>query len=193
LIRTALALLVLASTPVRAQHFFEVRLADPEYLYFDWNYTFPGSGVVDLFYVGVPGSDEFNLGGGYAFKPSPSFTVAPLAYAVLAEQGSQRGVKLALLASFEKDAWRATGFLAYFIRTSGEVASYQVLDSLDGVRKVGDHLELGLSGGFFHANHEWNPLIGPLVRWADRHGYWSVSYRFGEENEVRAARVVTLD
>ena len=43
-----------------AQHYFEARLADPTYRYFDWNYTFSSSAIVDLFYVGVPGSDEFN-------------------------------------------------------------------------------------------------------------------------------------
>ena len=44
------------------QHFFEVRGADTKYRYADWNYTFTNSVIVDLFYVGVPGSNEFNLG-----------------------------------------------------------------------------------------------------------------------------------
>ena len=189
----ALAVPLLVCSPAAAQHYFEVRIADPQYRYFDWNYTFSNSAIVDLFYVGVPGSDEFNLGGGYGFKPSPSLTVAPLVYGVFAEEGSQRGVKIAVLASFEKDAWKAIGFLAHFARVSGEVGNYQVLDTLDGVRGIGPHLEIGLSGGFFHADHAWNTLIGPLLRWKDRHGFWSVSYRFGEENELRAARVVILD
>lgn len=182
-------LLVLATSSASAQHYLEARVADPKYRYFDWNYTFPGSAIVDGFYVGVTGSDEFNLGGGYGFEPSGSWHIAPLAYAVFANEGDQRGVKLAVLASFDGHGFKASAFLAHFERVSGDVASYQVLDTLDATRMLGAHLELGISGGFFHAGSEWNPLLGPLVRWNDRSGYWAVSYRFGEEDEIRAGRV----
>jgi hypothetical protein len=175
-----------------AQHYFEARLADPQYRFADWSYTFSSSAVVDVFYVGVPGSDEINLGGGFGFTPSPWFTVTPLAYAVFDAGGDQRGVKLAVLASFAKDGWKASAFLGRFARVSGGVGSYQVLDTLDGTRAVGDHLELGVSSGFFHADHEWNLLVGPLVKWNDGLGYWALSYRFGDEDELRAVRVFVL-
>ena len=177
---------------MRAQHYFEARIADPEYRYLDWNYTFASSAIVDLFYVGVPGSDEIDLGAGYVFKPTASLMVAPLVYAVYAHQGEQRGVKIAVLASFERNGWKASAFLGHFERVSGDVGSYQVLDTLDATRSVGAHLELGVSTGFFHAEHEWNGLAGPLAKWNDRHGFWGVSYRFGHENELRAVRVFLL-
>ena len=176
-----------------AQHYLEVRLADPQYRFLDWNYTFSNSAIVDVFYVGVPGSNEINLGGGFGFKPSRWFTVAPLAYAVFDAGGDQRGVKLAVLAGFEKDGWKASAFLGCFARISGDVGNYQVLDSLDATRAIGAHFELGISSGFFHADEEWNPLLGPLVRWNDRLGCWALAYRFGDENELRATRVFILD
>ncbi len=179
--------------PASAQHFFEARLADPQYRYVDWNYTFSNAAIVDVFYVGVPGSDEINLGGGFGVKPSEWFTVSPLLYAVFDAHRGQRGVKIAVLASFARERWKASGFLGHYARVSGDVESYQVLDTLDATRTVGAHLELGISGGFFHAEHEWNPLVGPLVKWNDRLGSWAVSYRFGDENEFRAARVVILE
>lgn len=176
-------------TAASAQHYLEARLAHPTYRYVDWNYTFSSAVVVDLFYVGVPGSNELNLGGGYGFKPASTFTVAPLVYAVFADEGDQRGVKIAVLAAFEKDGWKASAFLAHFERMAGAVEDYQVLDSLDATRTIGPHFELGISGGFFRAGGEWNALIGPLARWNDDHGYWALSYRFGDDNELRAARV----
>jgi hypothetical protein len=53
---------------VSAQQMFELRGADSKYRFVDWNYTFHNMAVADLFYIGVPGSNEFNLGGGYGIK-----------------------------------------------------------------------------------------------------------------------------
>jgi hypothetical protein len=171
-----------------AQHYLEGRAADTKYRYFDWNYAFSNSAIVDVFYVGVPGSNEFNLGGGYGFKPKPSLMIAPVAYAVIGKEARQRGIKTALLVMFEKNGWKVNSFFGHFTRIAGDVRDYQVLDTLDASRMVYKQLEAGISSGFFHANGKWNPQIGPLLKWNDRFGAWYVSYRFGPENELRFSR-----
>jgi hypothetical protein len=181
------AVLVMFSQAM-AQNIIELRGANTKYRYADWNYTFKNSVVADLFYVGVPGSNEFNLGGGYAFKLG-KWTVNPLLYAVLGKEGSQRGVKMALLVMFEKDGWKLNSFLAHYARLSGEVQKYQVLDTLDFSKVVGKRWEIGISNGFFHADGKWNPQVGPLLKLNDKWGSWGVSYRFGPQKEFRATRL----
>jgi hypothetical protein len=146
---------------------------------------------VDLFYVGVPGSNEFNFGGGYTFKLG-KLGLTPLVYVVVGKEDSQRGVKVALLASFEKGGWKLLSFLGHYAPWSGAVESYQVLDTLDLTRKIGGVLELGVQSGFFHAGGAWSPQVGPLVKINDRYGAWAVSYRFGPQPEFRAGRVLTF-
>jgi hypothetical protein len=180
--------LILVGRQGLAQHYFEVRASDTKYRYFDWNYTFSSSAIVDMFYVGVPGSNEFNLGGGYGFKPKPSLMIAPMAYAVIGKEAGQRGIKLALLATFEKNGWKVNSFIGHFERIDGDFGRYQVLDTFDASRMMHKQLEAGISAGFFHAGGEWKPQIGPLLKWNDRFGAWYVSYRFGSENELRFSR-----
>jgi len=184
--------LLLAGREGIAQHFVEARGADTKYRYFDWNYTFSNAAIVDLFYVGVPGSNEFNLGGGYGFKPKPSLTIAPMVYAVVAKESGQRGVKIALLVMLDKDGWRVNGFLGHFAPISGDVAHYQVLDTLDASRVLKKRFEVGISTGFFHAGDTWSPQVGPLFKLNDRLGSWYVSYRFGPQRELRFSRIFVL-
>ena len=174
-----------------AQHLVEVRGADTEYRFLDWNYTWKNGAVVDLFYVGVPDSNEFNLGGGYAFVRGP-LVVSPLAYAVVGAEAGQRGVKVALLVLFSQDGWKLQSFLGHYIHASGDVPSYQVLDTLDVTRAVGSMWEIGVQAGLFRVDGDWNQQIGPLVKLNDRLGSWSVSYRFGPQREFRLGRVLTF-
>jgi len=183
-----LAVLFLGARQGLAQHYLEVRGADTKYRYFDWNYTFAGSALVDMFYVGVPGSNEFNMGGGYGIKPKPYLTLAPLAYAVIGKEAKQRGIKIALLVMLDKNGWKANSFLGHFERISGDVDDYQVLDTLDVSRVVHGPFEIGISSGFFHMGGKWNPQNGPLFKLNDRFGTGSVSYRFGPDNELRFSR-----
>lgn len=173
---------------VAAQHMLEMRVADTEYRFVDWNYTWEGGAVVDVFYVGVPGSNELNVGGGYAVKLGP-LTLTPLAYGVAGKEGGQRGVKIALLASFDRSGWKLVSFAAGYLRVSGEVGDYQVLDTLDLTRTIAARWELGVQSGFFHADGAWNTQVGPLLKLTDRWGAWAASYRFGDENEFRVGRV----
>jgi hypothetical protein len=182
----------LAGSQGLAQHYLEARGADTKYRYFDWNFTFKNSMVVDAFYVGVPGSNEFNFGGGYSFKPKPSLTVTPLVYAVVAKEAGQRGIKIALLVTIDKNGWRVNSFLGHFAPISGDVQEYQVLDTLDASKVIFKRYEIGISNGFFHADQKWNPQIGPLFKLNDRLGAWAVSYRFGPQREFRFGRVLLL-
>jgi len=187
-------LLVVCCATSRAfsQHFIELRGSDTKYRYVDWFYSFPNSAVIDLYYNGVPGSNEFSLGGGYGFKASSSLLLYPLIYAALAREGSQRGVKIALLVTFEKDGWKLISYLTHFAPLAGKVPQYQALDTLDVTKTVRGRWEAGVSNGFFHTEGKWNPLVGPVVRRNDRLGFWGVSYRFGPKNEFRVIRVITL-
>ncbi len=169
----------------------EMRLADTKYRFADWNCTWKSGAVVDVFYVGVPGSNELNAGGGFAFKLGP-LTLTPLVYAVAGKEGGQRGIKLALLAAFEKDRWKVLSFVGDYVRVSGEVDSYQVLDTFDVTRTIAARWELGMQGGFFRADGAWNAQVGPLLKLNDRMGAWAVSYRFGSQNELRMGRMIVF-
>jgi hypothetical protein len=184
--------MLLAGGQALAQSVLELRGADSKYRYADWSYTFRRSLMMDLFYVGVPGSNEFNLGGGYAFKPRPSLLIAPLVYAVIGKEGGQRGVKLAALAVFEKAGWKANVFFAHYTPATGAVHRYQVLDTGDLTHVIRTRWEAGVSTGFFHSEGKWNPQIGPLVKMNDHLGAWGLSYRFGPEREFRLTRVLLL-
>jgi hypothetical protein len=174
-----------------AQNLVEVRLADSKYRYADWDYTFANGFVADAFYVGVPGSNEFNVGGGYAIKRGP-VVLTPLVYAVFGKEDSQAGIKVALLASFEKRGWKAVAFVGDYIPVSGGVDAYQVLDTLDVTRVFAGCWEAGVQAGFFRVDSAWNTQVGPLIKRNDRLGAWAVSYRFGNTNEFRVGRVLTF-
>ena len=173
------------------QNLIEVRGADTKYRYADWSHTWANSAVADVFYVGVPGSNELNLGGGYSLSRG-GLVVTPLAYAVIGKEDSQRGVKLALLLSFERRGWKVLAFIGQYLAVSGGVDSYQVMDALDLTRMLGKRLEFGVQSGFFHVAGDWNWQTGPILKANDRRGAWAVSYRFGAEDEFRVGRVVTF-
>jgi hypothetical protein len=189
----AIGIAALLSFPPNAtgQHLVEIRGADTKYRYVDWSYTWGPGAVVDVFYVGVPGSNELNVGGGYAIRRG-HLNLTPLVYAVVGKEDSQRGVKIALLASYEQGGWKLLSFIAHYIPASGAVGSYQVLDTLDVTRTLGTRWEAGVQSGFFHAGSTWNPQVGPLVKLNDRLGAWAVSYRFGPQPEFRVGRVLTF-
>ena len=174
-----------------AQNFFEVRVADTTYRYADWLYTFRNSAIIDIFYDGVPGSNEFNFGGGYGFKIR-RLTVSPLLYATIGKEASQRGIRIGCLVTFDKDGWKLISYLSHFAPLSGGVSHYQSLDTLDFTRVMARRWEFGVQNGFFHSEGKWNPQIGPLVKLNDRYGATSASYRFGPQREFRLSRTLTF-
>jgi hypothetical protein len=187
----AAAVCLAGQTHVSGQSLVEVRLADTRYRYVDWSHTWGSGPVADLFYVGVPGSNEFNLGGGYGFKRG-RLVLTPLVYVVAAREGSQRGIKIAVLAFIEQGGWKLLAFVGDYVPISGSVKSYQVLDTLDLTRTIGTRLEAGVQAGFFRTGGAWNTQVGPLVKLNDALGAWAVSYRFGAQNEFRVGRVLTF-
>lgn len=191
IVARAFVLLLMLGSATRAsgQHMVEIRGADTKYRFADWNYSFSNGPVVDVFYVGVPGSNEVNAGGGYAFKMG-GLVMTPLVYGVIGMEGAQSGVKAALLVSLDKGGWKLLSFLADYVPVSGDVESYLVLDTLDFTRVVGKRWEVGVQADFFKTGDAWNPRLGPLVKLNDRHGAWAASYRFGSDPEFRVGRVV---
>ena len=169
----------------------EVRLADTRYRFVDVSFTGKNGVVFDCFYVGVPGSNELNAGGGYAFKRS-ALTLTPLVYAVIGKEGGERGLKTALLTAYERGGWKFGSFLGAFVRASGSTDSYQVLDTADLTRTLGRGWELGLQAGFFRSGGAWNTQVGPLLKLNDARGAWAVSYRFGQQKEFRVGRVLVF-
>jgi hypothetical protein len=174
-----------------AQVVAEARLADTRYRFVDVSFTRKNGVVFDGFYVGVPGSNELNVGGGYAFKRN-ALTLTPLVYAVAGKEGGERGIKAALLTAYERDGWKLGSFVAAFVRTSGSTDSYQVLDTADLTRALGKRWELGLQSGFFRAGGAWNTQVGPLLKMNDARGAWALSYRFGQPKELRVGRVMVF-
>jgi hypothetical protein len=174
-----------------AQHLLEVRAADTKYRYVDWTYSWRSGPVVDVFYVGVEGSNELDVGAGYALKRG-HLAVTPLVYAVAGKEGSQRGAKVALLVSYERDGWRVLSFIGQYVRASGAVGSYQVLDTADVTRTIGTRWEAGIQAGFFRGGGAWDPQVGPIVKFNDAHGAWAASYRAGPRPEFRVGRVLAF-
>ncbi len=181
-------IIILSGRPAAAEDLIEIRYADTHYRYADWLHTFRNSAVVDVFYDGVPGFNEFNFGGGYAFKIK-KVTAIPLLYFTAGKEASQRGLRLGLLVTFDIEGWKLVSYLSHFAPLSGGVSHYQCLDTLDFTRVISKRWELGIQNGFFHSEGGWSPQIGPLVKRNDRYGAWALSYRFGPQRELRAGRV----
>lgn len=180
--------LLCGATSTSAQWVAELRVADTEYRFLDANYTWKNGLVFDAFYVGVPGSNELNVGGGYPWKRG-ALTLTPLAYFVAGKEDGQRGIKTALLAAFEKGGWKALAFGGAYFGTAGATDDYQLLDTADFTRVIGGRWEIGVQEGFFRSGGSWNNQVGPLLKLNDARGAWAVSYRFGNEDEFRVGRL----
>jgi hypothetical protein len=188
-ISAAISASLLGVASAAGQGAVEVRLADTKYRFIDVSFARKNGVVFDGFYVGVPRSNELNIGGGYALKRG-ALTLTPLLYAVIGKEDGQRGVKGALLTAFETGDWKFLSFIGAYIRASGSVDAYQVLDTADLTRTLTTRWELGVQGGFFRTGGAWNTQVGPLLKFNDSRGAWAVSYRFGSEKELRVARVL---
>ncbi len=184
----AMVLVCVAGRQAAAEDLIEIRYADTHYRYADWLHTFNNSTIVDVFYDGVTGFNEFNFGGGYGIKIR-RVTVSPLLYFVVGKEASQKGLRLGLLVTFDIEGWKLVSYLSHFAPLSGDVPQYQCLDTLDFTRVISKRWELGVQNGFFHSEGRWNPQVGPLVKRNDRYGAWALSYRFGPQRELRAGRV----
>lgn len=184
----AAASILCCAAAAHAQGLVEVRYADTSYRFADVSYVWKNGVTLDTFYVGVPGSNELNLGGGYAVKRG-ALVLTPLVYAVIGKEDDQRGVKTALLAAYERGGWKLLAFGGAYFKIDGLAGDYQLLDTADITRVVAKRWEVGVQSGFFHIDGSWNTQIGPVVKLNDSKGAWAVSYRWGNEDEFRVGRV----
>lgn len=193
-----IVLFLLSVSCMFAQNLVELRVASNQYRYADWNKTFKNSVVTDVFYIGVPGTNEANLGLGYQFKLR-SLTLIPVTYVTSAKEGPQAAVKFGLIGGLEAGQWKSGFYLARLQSLQRGYEGYQVLDTLDVTRKLGKRWELGGSFGLFHQDGKWNPQLGPLVRLNDKRGpkdeergSWGFSFRVGTDIEARFIRTWTF-
>lgn len=191
--RAAIAALAVfgPASAASGQTVIELRGSSTRYRFVDLNHTFGNKLLLDALYIGVPGMNELYLGAGYAWSPSKRFSLTPILYGVVGKENRERGVVLSALVTGQAGRFKALGFGGRFFRTSGDVSSYDFLDSLDLTLALGSW-EAGASGGFFHQARDWSVLVGPTLKRNDSHGAWALSLRWGDDTEVRLIRVVTF-
>ena len=176
----------------RAQTGVELRGSTAGYRFADVNHTFASGVMLDALYLGVPGQDEFYLGLGYTWKLSRGLTLIPLAYGVAGVQKGEQGVVLGAYALSEAGPWTTIAFVGRFVRTSGGVATYDFVDSLDLTHRIAKRWHLGVSSSVYRQDTGWSHLTGPLVRRTDARGSWAVSVRGGYDTEARLVRILTF-
>jgi hypothetical protein len=182
--------LVAGGARATAQTIAEVRVADTKYRYVDVNHTWSNGAFLDVFYVGMPGANELNVGLGRTLKLGP-VALTPAVYAVVGKEGGERGVTVAVLVNAEKDGWKVLAYVGHFTRVSGDVDSYDVTDTMDVTHALGKRFDVGVQWGYLRLGDEWNHQVGPVMKINDSHGNWAASYRFGVR-EFRVARVVVF-
>ena len=121
---------------VEAQTTMEARGSNSKYRFVDVSHAFKNNVVFDALYIGVPGSNEVFVGGGYQFKPAKWLTISPLLYGGIARENHERGVKVAVLALVDTGSWRSAAYIAQFAPVAGEAKRYFLCDSLDVTRVV---------------------------------------------------------
>lgn len=173
---------------VWAQTRMDVRGSSIQYRFLDVSHTFKSNVVFDALYIGVPGSNEVFVGGGYQFKPAKWLMISPLLYGGFARESHERGVKVAVLAVVDTDAWRSAAYVAQFAPVAGEAKRYFLCDSLDVMRVV-KSWEVGASLGVFAQEHANSWKLGPTLKHNDKRGAWAVSLRGGTDIELRINRV----
>ena len=171
-----------------AQTTMEVRGSNSKYRFFDVSHTFTSNVVFDALYIGVPGSNEVFVGGGYQFKPAKWLTISPLLYGGIGRENHERGVKVAVLAIVDTGAWRGAAYVAQFAPAARQAKRYFLCDSLDVMRVV-KSWEVGASLGFFAQDNANSWKLGPMLKHNDQRGAWAVSLRGGTDFELRISRV----
>lgn len=171
-----------------AQTTMEARGSNSNYRFVDVSHAFNNNVVFDALYIGVPGSNEVFVGGGYQFKPAKWLTISPLLYGGIARENHERGVKIAVLAIVDTGSWRSAAYVAQFAPVAGEAKRYFLCDSLDVMRVV-KSWEVGASLGIFAQDNANSWKLGPMLKHNDKRGAWAVSARGGTDFELRINRV----
>jgi hypothetical protein len=181
-------ILALLPSAVRAQTVVELRGATTRYRFVDLNHTFKSGLLLDLLYLGAPGSNELYAGGGWSLKPATGVTLTPIVYYVTAHENGERGIALCGSVFVDRGGWRVLGFGGRFLRRSGGVPDYDFLDSLDVTRLFAGKWELGVSAGFLRLGADWNELLGGTAKLNDKRGATALAVRGGHTTELRVIR-----
>jgi hypothetical protein len=176
---------------VAAQTTMDARGSNSQYRFVDVSHAFKNNVVFDALYIGVPGSNEVFVGGGYQFKPAQWLTISPLFYGGIARENHERGVKVAVLALVDTGSWRSAAYIAQFAPVAGEAKRYFLCDSLD-VTRVVKSWEVGVSLGIFAEDNANSWKLGPMIKHNDKRGAWALSARGGTDFELRINRVVVF-
>ena len=166
----------------------EARGSNSKYRFVDVSHIFESDVVFDALYIGVPGSNEVFVGGGYQFKPAKWLTISPLFYGAIGRENHERGTKVAVLAIVDAGAWRSAAYVAQFTPVAGEAKRYLLCDSLD-VTRVVQSWEVGASLGVFAQDNANSWKLGPTLKHSDKRGAWAASLRGGTDLELRINRV----
>lgn len=183
---TLFLLIVVPSNLWAQEGLVEIRVSSTEYRYFDIFYSTQSGWAVDAFYIGVPDSDEINLGLGHDFLVK-GLVLTPALYIVRDVSAGTTALKLGLIFNMDRDGWKIVGFLAHNAPLEKEGLVYQVLDPLDLTHSLG-RWDLGASIGFFRhrdsdGKRHWNLQAGPVIKLNDKdsRGAWAFSARYGPE------------
>lgn len=188
MIKTLMFFFVLAMS-AQTDDLVEFRSASKgEYRYADWSHSFSNKLATDLYYVGVPGANEATMCLGYTLPTRATLSLTPFFCGGFIKEGKVAGVKSAVIATWQKGALKADAFYAFFKPMQQTASTYHVLDAGNVTYSVTKTWELGASVGFFTQGGLWQYQAGPLVRRNDRAGYWGVTCRFGNVNELRFIR-----
>ncbi|OGE77826.1 MAG: hypothetical protein A2751_02140 [Candidatus Doudnabacteria bacterium RIFCSPHIGHO2_01_FULL_46_14] len=178
-------MIIASKCDAHGQGLAEIRGTNTKYRYIDAAYSFKNNIMLDGFYLGVPGENQIHAGAGYNIKPSEHFTITPAVYMTRSKEG-ETGIKAALLVNGSLGRWKTNAFLGKH-KSLKSLPSYTFLDALELARSV-KQFEIGVSTGFVHMERNWNPLVGPVVKFNDKSGAWSLSVRSGSETEIRLTR-----
>ncbi len=185
---------------LQAEDVLEFRAATSQYGFGDWMRIYKNKISTDLYYVRVPGNNEFNACGGYALPKFSGISITPFACATVAKEDREFGLKFPVSVVFQTGTFKADIYYGHFVPLRGDVSAYDILDSGNFTRSFGQIIgdgvwrwETGISTNFFHQDGAWNPLIGPLLRRNDKYGFWAVSLLSVTSTELRFSRVITFN
>lgn len=161
-----------------------------DYRYIDYIYTFKNDTFVEATYYGGIHLNEVWVGAGKTKKFKDDSEVSIAGYFVAGKEGSEKytGVGAAVFGS-TKVKKANISFQTYgFVPIKGEVKKYLAVDSFEVTTNLGKRVEVGGSTGMFWIGKEADYIVGPVVKFNDKYGSWSVSIRGGTYTEFRVGR-----
>lgn len=153
--------------------------------------------VFDNYMNHSPGQDEISNGLGYDFKVKSKndkvdLVFTPAIYNTIGRTGGEWGITAGLQVIGQVQGLNVSAFVGHFEPFKGSTKRYTFGDSVDASKPISKHVEIGASLEFFQQSGNWNPLIGPILKFNDKQGSWSVLYRVGHNQEVQLRRTFSF-